>query len=53
VKTFNDLQSIISVLTVAMYFIYREIAFLHTKIILEGLLRTMVKNKIKELYNFI
>jgi len=53
VKTFNGLQSLISILTVAMYFIYREIASLHTKIILEGPLRTMVKNKIRELYNFI
>lgn len=53
VKTFNGLQSVMAILTVAMYFIYREIAALHTKIILEGPLKTIVKNKIRELCNFI
>lgn len=53
IKTFNGLQSLMAVITVSMYFIYREIATLHTKIILEGPIKTMVKNKIRELRNFI
>lgn len=53
IKTFNGLQSMMAILNVAMYFIYREIASLHTKIILDSRIKTMSKNKIGELYNFI
>jgi len=53
IKTFNGLQSMLSILMIAMYMLYRELAPLHDRIILEGGIKTMVKNNIRELRNFI
>ena len=53
VKTFEGLQSMLAILTVAMSIIYREIASIHRQLILESGIKTMNKEKIYELNNFI
>jgi len=53
IKTFNGLQSMLAILTVAMYIIYRELSSLHDRIILQGRIKTRADNSIRELRNFI
>lgn len=53
VKTFEGLQSMLAILTIAMSIIYRELASIHIKLLLESGVKTLNKEKIYELYNFI
>ncbi len=53
VKTFEGLQSMLAILTIAMSIIYRELASIHIKLILESGVKTLNKQKISELYNFV
>ncbi len=53
IKTFNGLQSMLAILTVAMYVIYKKINSLHVKLLLESSLNLLNENKIHELYNFV
>ena len=53
VKTFEGLQSMLSILTVTMSIIYRELASMHIRLILESGVKTMNKEKVYELYNFV
>jgi len=52
VKTFDGLQSMLSILTVAMHLIYREVSALHNKILLESGIKTLNKESVYELFNF-
>lgn len=53
IKTFEGLQSILAILTVAMSMIYSSLSSLHTRLILESGVKTMNKEKLCELHNFI
>ena len=53
IKTFEGLQSILAILTVAMSIIYTSLSSLHTRLILESGIKTMNKEKLCELHNFI
>lgn len=53
IKTFEGLQSMLAILTIAMSIVYRELASIHRRLILESDIKTMNKGKIYELYNFI
>lgn len=53
VKTFEGLQSMLAILTIAMSIIYRELASIHIRLLLESGIKTLNKEKIHELYNFI
>ena len=53
VKTFEGLQSMLAILTIAMSIIYRELASMHIRLILDSGVKTLNKNKIYELYNFV
>lgn len=53
VKTFEGLQSMLAILTIAMSIIYRELASIHIRLLLESGVKTLNKEKIYELYNFI
>jgi len=53
VKTFEGLQSMLAILTIAMSIVYRELASLHIRLLLESGVKTLNKEKIFELYNFI
>jgi hypothetical protein len=53
VKKFEGLQSMLSILTVAMHLIYREISSLHVKLLLESGIKTLNKGEVYELINFI
>ena len=53
VKTFEGLQSMLAILTIIMAVIYRELASMHIKLILESGVKTLNKGKIYELYNFV
>lgn len=53
IKTFEGLQSMLAILTIAMSLIYRSIATLHQKLILYSGIKTMNKEKSYELFNFI
>lgn len=53
VKTFEGLESMLAILTVAMAILYSQIESLHQRLILESELKTMNKAKTYELYNFI
>ena len=52
VKTFNGLQSMLSILTVTMHLIYREVSAIHNKILLESGIKTLNKESVYELFNF-
>ena len=43
----------LAILTIAMSMVYRELASLHIKLLLESGVKTLNKEKIYELYNFI
>lgn len=53
IKTFEGLQSMWAIFTVAMSIIYRELAGLHTRLILESGIKTLNKETIGQLCNFI
>ncbi len=53
IKTFEGLQSMLAILTIAMSLIYRSISSLHQKLILYSGIKTMNKEKCYELFNFI
>lgn len=53
IKTFEGLQSMLAILTVAMGIVYASLSSLHTRLILESGIKTMNKEKLFELYNFI
>lgn len=53
VKTFEGLQSMLAILTIAMSIIYRELASIHIRLLLESGVKTLNKEKVYELYNFI
>jgi Transposase DDE domain len=53
IKTFEGLQSMLAILTVAMGIVYSSLSSLHTKLLLESGVKTLNKEKTYELYNFI
>lgn len=53
VKKFEGLQSMLSILTVAMYLIYKEISSMHIKLLLESGIKTLNNGTVYELFNFI
>ena len=53
VKTFEGLQSMLAILTITMSIIYRGLASIHIKLILESGVKTLNKQKVSELYNFV
>lgn len=53
IKTFDGLQSMLAILTIAMSIIYASLSSLHTRLILESGVKTMNKEKMYELCNFI
>lgn len=53
IKTFEGLQSMLAILTIAMSLIYRSISSLHQNLILYSGIKTMNKEKSYELFNFI
>lgn len=53
IKTFAGLQSILAVLTTAMYMIYKKTQSLHFNLLLDSGYNYLVKNKVSELTNFI
>ena len=52
-KTFNGLQSMLAVLSVAMYILYKKTSALHVKLLLESGFNYLNKHRISELTNFI
>ena len=53
VKTFEGLQSMLAILTIAMSIIYSSLSSLHIKLLLQSGIKTLNKDKISELHNFI
>lgn len=53
IKTFDGLQSMLVILTMAMGIIYSSLSSLHTKLLLESGIKTLNKNRMYELCNFI
>ncbi len=53
IKKFEGLQTMLTILSIAMAIVYRELSSLHIKLLLESGVKTLNKNKIYELYNFI
>jgi hypothetical protein len=53
IKTFDGLQSMLAIFTIAMSLIYRSISSLHQELILYSGIKTMNKEKSYELFNFI
>ncbi len=53
IKTFDGLQSMLSVLTVAIYMIYRKISSLHFDLLLDISYNYLNKHTVRELTNFI
>lgn len=52
-RTFNGLQSMLAIVTVAMSMIYYHIKSIHVKLLLETELNLLNKNRLEELINFI
>lgn len=52
-KTFNGLQSVLAVLSVAMYLLYKKTGAMHVKLLLESGYNYLNKHRISELTNFI
>ncbi len=52
-KTFDGLQSMLAVLTVAMYMVYRKIRAIHFGLLLDSGYNYLNRNTTKELVNFI
>ena len=53
IKTFDGLQSMLAVLTVAMYMVYRKIQSLHFSLLLDAGYNYLNKHCVRELTNFI
>ena len=53
IKTFDGLQSMLAILTIAMSIIYSSLSSLHIKLMLQSGIKTMNKEKMYELHNFI
>jgi len=53
IKTFDGLQSILAVLTVAMYMVYRKIQSIHIELLLNAGYNYLNKQNLRELTNFI
>src|SRR5665647_1778755 len=53
IKTFEGLQSMLAILTIAMSIIYSSLSSLHTRLLLESGVKTLNKEKMYELCNFI
>lgn len=53
IKTFDGLQSMLAVLTVAMYMIYKKMLSLHISLLLDAGYNYLNKNTVRELTNFI
>jgi hypothetical protein len=53
IRTFTGLQSMLAVLTVAMYMIYRKIRSMHIDLLLDAGYNYLNKNVPRELVNFI
>jgi len=53
IKTFEGLQSMLAILTISMGIIYSTLSSLHIKLLLESGVKTLNKEKVYELYNFI
>lgn len=53
VKTFEGLQSMLAILTIAMGIIYSSLSSLHIKLLLQSGIKTLNKEKLVELRNFI
>lgn len=53
IKTFDGLQSMLAVLTVAMYMIYKKMQSLHISLLLDAGYNYLNKNTVRELTNFI
>ena len=53
IKTFEGLQSMLAILTIAMSLIYCSLSSIHLKLILQSGIKTRNKEKFYELYNFI
>lgn len=53
IKTFEGLQSMLAILTIAMSIIYSSLSSLHLKLLLESGVKTLNKEKVFELCNFI
>lgn len=53
IKTFDGLQSMLAILTIAMSIIYSSISSLHIRLLLESGIKTLNKEKAFELCNFI
>jgi hypothetical protein len=53
IKTFEGLQSMLAILTIAMSVIYSSLSSLHIKLLLQSGVKTLNKEKMVELHNFI
>ncbi|NOR75761.1 MAG: transposase [Draconibacterium sp.] len=53
IKTFEGLQSMLAILTIAMSVIYSSLSSLHIKLLLLSGVKTLNKEKMDELHNFI
>lgn len=53
VRTYSGLQSMLSVVTIAMFLLYSQIRYMHDKLILESNVKTMEKNVFRELLGFV
>lgn len=53
VKTFEGLQSMLAILTIAMGIIYSSLSSLHIKLLLQSGIKTLNKEKLVELHNFV
>lgn len=53
IKTFEGLQSMLAILTIAMSIIYSSLSSLHTRLLLESGVKTLNKERMYELRNFI
>ncbi len=53
IKTFDGLQSMLAVLTVAMYMVYKKLQSLHISLLLDAGYNYLNKNTVRELTNFI
>src|SRR5690625_296699 len=52
-RTFNGLQSLLAILSVAMYILYKKTSALHIKLLLESGFNYLNRHRISELTNFI
>jgi len=53
IKTFDGLQTMLAILTIAMGIIYSSLSSMHIKLLLQGGIKTLNKEKLYELTNFI